>query len=89
MPRWEPLGASGAGWAVFEVGAVEVSAAMAAGTQLGEFEEVVLDAFLESLVAEFWEAGDDALDADACLYCADERFWRVHCGPRPRSRRLP
>jgi hypothetical protein len=61
---------------------------MAAGAQVGEFEEVVLDAF-ESLVETFWEAGDHALDADACLYRADERFRRVHGSPKPRSRRWP
>jgi hypothetical protein len=83
-----PLSASGAGRAALEVGAVEVSAATTAGAQLGEFEKVVLDAF-KSLVEKFWEAGDHALHANACLDCPDERFRRVHRSPRRRSRRLP
>jgi hypothetical protein len=74
----EPLRALEARRAALEVGAVDVSAATTAAAQLGEFEEVVLDAF-EALVGKFGEAGDYALDADARLSCAEGRFWRIHC----------
>jgi hypothetical protein len=55
----------------------EVCARVATGAQLGELEEVGLDAF-EPIVAEFREPGHDAVDAGACEGGADEGFRKLH-----------